>query len=141
MKQEGPLGISPSGNRPGREKRKEEQMNEEVAAKAFGLKEGEGDAWSWLGVTLATIKATGKETGGRYTLVEVLEPPGEEAPLHVHHREDEAFYILDGSATIHVGEQSFEVGPGDYVFAPRDIPHRYSIGDEGCRFLFICTPG
>ena len=46
MKQEGPLGISPSGNRPGRDKGKEKLMTEEVAAKAFGLKEGEGDAWS-----------------------------------------------------------------------------------------------
>ena len=66
-------------------------MNEEVAAKAFGLKEGEGEARWWGGVSLATIKATGKETGGRYTLVEVLGAEGEEAPLHVHHREDEAF--------------------------------------------------
>ena len=47
----------------------------------------------------------------------------------------------DGSATIHVGDQSFEVGPGDYPFAPRTVPPRYSIGDEGCRFLSICTPG
>ena len=59
MKQKGPLGISPSGNRPGRDKGKEELMNEEVSAKAFALKEGEGEAWWWLGVTLVTIKATG----------------------------------------------------------------------------------
>jgi hypothetical protein len=44
MKLGGPLGISPSGNRPGRDKGKEELMNEEVATKAFGLNEGEGDA-------------------------------------------------------------------------------------------------
>jgi hypothetical protein len=51
-------------------------MIEEVATKAFGLKEGEGEAWWWLGPTLVTIKATGKETGWRYTLLEVLEPDG-----------------------------------------------------------------
>ncbi len=69
-------------------------MSEDVAARTFGLKEGEGDARWWLG-RLATIKATGKETGGQYTLVEALEPEGE-APLHVHHREDEGFWVLEG---------------------------------------------
>ncbi len=104
------------------------------------VREDEGEARWWFS-GLAVIRATAADTGGLMTIVEMTEQPGEEAPLHVHHREDEAFYILDGSATIHVGDESFEVGPGDYVFAPRDIPHRYSIGDEGCRFLFICTPG
>jgi quercetin dioxygenase-like cupin family protein len=115
VKQKGPLGISPSGTRPGRDKGKEELMNEEVAAKAFGLKEGEGAAWWWLGITLATIKATGKETGGRYTLVEVLEPDGAEAPLHVHHREDEAFWILEGELTFQIGEETIKASPGSYV--------------------------
>jgi hypothetical protein len=59
-------------------------MNEEdgAASRTFGLKEGEGHARWWSG-GLATIKATGKETGGRYTLVEVLEPEGEEAGMGV----------------------------------------------------------
>ena len=87
------------------------------------------------------IRATGADTGGQMTIVEMTEPPGTEAPLHVHHREDEAFFILEGSATIQVGGRTFEVGPGDYAFGPRDIPHRYTVGDEGCRMLFICTPG
>ena len=100
----------------------------------------EGEARWWLG-GLAVIRATAADTGGQMTIVEVTEPPSVETPLHVHHREDEAFFILEGSATIQVGEQSFEAGPGDYAFGPRDIPHRYSVGPEGCRMLFICTPG
>ena len=103
------------------------------------VRNDEGEARWWFSA-LAVIRATAADTGGLMTIVEVTEPPGQEAPLHVHHREDEAFYILEGSATIQVGDESFEVGPGDYAFGPRDIPHRYSIGDEGCRMLFICTP-
>jgi mannose-6-phosphate isomerase-like protein (cupin superfamily) len=104
------------------------------------VRKDEGEARWWFDA-LTVIRATAADTGGLMTIVDVTEPPGHEAPLHVHHREDEAFYILEGSATIYVGDQSFEVGPGDYAFGPRDIPHRYSIGDEGCRMLFICTPG
>lgn len=100
----------------------------------------EGEARWWF-EALAVIRASADDTRGQMTIVEVTEPPGHEAPLHVHHREDEAFFILEGSATIHVGDESFEVGHGDYALGPRDIPHRYTIGPDGCRMLFICTPG
>ena len=104
------------------------------------VRNDEGEAHWWF-EALAIIRATAADTGGAMTIVDVTEPPGHEAPLHVHHREDEAFYILEGAATVHVGDKSFEVGPGDYAFGPRDIPHRYWIGPDGCRMLFICTPG
>ncbi len=107
---------------------------------ALVVRSDEGEARWWF-EGLAVIRATADDTGGLMSIVEMTEPPGHEAPLHVHRREDEAFYILEGSATIHVGDESFEVGPGDYAFGPRDIPHRYSIGPDGCRMLFICTPG
>jgi mannose-6-phosphate isomerase-like protein (cupin superfamily) len=99
-----------------------------------------GEARWWFG-GLAVIRATAADTGGQMTIVEMTEPPGHEAPLHVHHREDEAFFILEGSATIQVGDETFELGAGGYAFGPRDIPHKYTIGDQGCRMLFICTPG
>ena len=114
-------------------------MNEEVAAKAFGLKEGEGEAWWWLGPTLVTIKATGKETGGRYTLVEVLEPDGVEAPLHVHHREDEAFWILEGELTFQVGDETIQASPGSFLFGPRDVPHGYTVDSGPARMLWVLS--
>jgi quercetin dioxygenase-like cupin family protein len=100
----------------------------------------EGEARWWFG-GLAVIKATGADTGGQLTIVEMTEPPGVDGPLHVHHREDEAFWILEGSATFRVGELTIEARAGDYLFGPRDVPHKYTVGDEGCRMLFICTPG
>lgn len=100
----------------------------------------EGEARWWFG-GLAVIKAGAADTGGQMTIVEVTEPPGMEAPLHVHHNEDEAFWVLDGDTTFEIGEMTIHARAGDYVFGPRDIPHRYSVGDAGCRMLFILTPG
>jgi mannose-6-phosphate isomerase-like protein (cupin superfamily) len=99
----------------------------------------EGQARWWLG-NLAVIKATAADTGGRISIIEVTGPAGD-GPLHVHHREDEGFWILEGSATFEIGDTIVEAHAGDYVFGPRDIPHRYSVGDAGCRMLFIMTPG
>jgi mannose-6-phosphate isomerase-like protein (cupin superfamily) len=111
-----------------------------MAVTADAVRSGEGEARWWFGM-LAEIKATSASTGGTLTIIEVTCPPGYEAPLHVHHREDEAFWVLKGSVTIHVGETSVAAGPGDYAFGRRDIPHRFSVGDAGCQMLFILTPG
>jgi len=67
----------------------------------------------------------------QFTIVEITEPPGAEAPLHVHHREDEAFWILEGDVTLEVGGTTIEASAGDYAFGPRGIPHRYTVGDRG----------
>jgi quercetin dioxygenase-like cupin family protein len=133
--------MRPSGNRPGRETGKEKPMNEEgvAASRTFGLGGGEGEARWWLG-GLSTIKATGKQTGGQYTLVEIREPQGVEVPLHVHHSEDEAFYVLEGEMTFYVGDETYKAGPGSFVFGPRDIPHTYTIDSGPARFLMLLSP-
>jgi mannose-6-phosphate isomerase-like protein (cupin superfamily) len=100
----------------------------------------EGQARWWY-PSLAVIKATAADTGGQMTIIEVTEPPGSEAPLHVHHREDEGFWILEGDVKFEVGDITIEAYSGDYVFGPRGIPHRYTVGSAGCRMLFILTPG
>jgi quercetin dioxygenase-like cupin family protein len=111
------------------------QMPEPLA-----VRKDEGEARWWFGA-LAEIKATAADTGGQMTIVEVTEHPGAEAPLHVHHRDDEGFWILEGEVTFEVGDQTIEATAGDYVFGPRDIPHRFTVGDRGCRMLFILVPG
>lgn len=99
-----------------------------------------GEALWWLGA-LAVIKETAESTAGQMCIIEVTEPPGAQGPLHVHHREDEAFWVLEGEVTIEIGDRTIAAKAGDYAFGPRDIPHRYTVGDSGCRMLFICTPG
>jgi quercetin dioxygenase-like cupin family protein len=106
---------------------------------AMATRAGQGEARWWFG-GLAEIKATAGDTGGQLTIVEVTEPPGMEAPLHVHHREDEGFWILEGEVTLYVGDETIEASAGDFAWGPRDIPHRYTVGPNGCRMLFICTP-
>jgi quercetin dioxygenase-like cupin family protein len=138
--QEGHFVISPSGNGPGRHKGKEEAMNEEVAAeRAFGLKDGEGVA-RWWGGGLATIKATGEETDGIYSVVEVLETQGAKAPLHLHRKEDEAFYVLEGEMTFEIGEQRIKASAGSFLFGPKDVPHTYRVDSGPARLLFLLSP-
>lgn len=100
----------------------------------------EGDAVWFLG-TLMTVKATGAETGGAFGLIEQVLPPGFAPPPHIHHNEDEAFYLLEGAATFTCGEQSWEAGPGTFVYFPRGIAHGFLItGDAPARLLQFNTP-
>ena len=104
------------------------------------VQKDEGEARWWLG-SLAVIKVTAAETAGLMSVVEITDPPGSETPWHVHHREDEGFWILEGSATFQVGDMTIDAQVGDYLFGPRDVPHRYTVGPDGCRMLFLMTPG
>lgn len=101
--------------------------------------EGGEPLW-WLG-SLTVVRARSVDTGGQMSILDVTDPPDGEAPLHVHHNEDESFWLLEGSATFEVGGETFEAKVGDYVFGPRGIPHRYTPGPDGCRMLFILQPG
>jgi mannose-6-phosphate isomerase-like protein (cupin superfamily) len=110
----------------------------DARSRTFAVGSEEGEARWWFG-GLATIKATGKETGGHYTLVEVLNAEGE-GPLHVHYREDEGFWILEGQLTFEVGEETIKAGPGSFVFGPKDVPHRYTVDSGPARLLYILSP-
>jgi mannose-6-phosphate isomerase-like protein (cupin superfamily) len=65
------------------------------------------------------------------------------APLHVHHADDEAWYVLDGVLRFRLGDdETFEAGPGSAVFAPKGTPHSYGNAREGepARYLLVMTP-
>jgi quercetin dioxygenase-like cupin family protein len=114
---------------------------DEAAGRIFALDPGEGEALWWMG-GLATIKATKEQTGGRYTLVEILVPefPMEESLLHVHHFEDEGFYVLEGEMTFYVGDQTIKARPGSFLFGPKDVPHAFSVDSGPARLLFLLSP-
>jgi mannose-6-phosphate isomerase-like protein (cupin superfamily) len=61
-------------------------------------------------------------------------------PLHLHHHEDEAFYILDGQIRFRRGDEVFTAKPGEFVFGPREVPHCYKVLDGGARALVLITP-
>jgi quercetin dioxygenase-like cupin family protein len=105
---------------------------------ALGRDEGER---LWFLGTLVTIKSSAETTGGRVMVTENLAPPGGGSPLHVHHREDEWFYVLDGQLTFWVGGEVVEAPAGAFVFGPRDVPHTFLVSSqEPARFLLVTEP-
>ncbi|MBI4560205.1 MAG: cupin domain-containing protein [Candidatus Hydrogenedentes bacterium] len=90
---------------------------------------------------LMTFKVTGKETNGQYALIEMMVPPEGGPPLHIHTREDEGFWILEGALEFQAGEQKFKAGPGTYIHSPRDLAHTYkNIGSQPARALVFIMP-
>ena len=96
--------------------------------------------YSFLG-TPTWFKATGEQTGGAYGLLEHSIAPGNASPWHVHHAEDESFYVVEGTMTFLVGDERFTADPGAYVFGPREIPHGFRNDGAGpARMLLMATP-
>jgi len=98
------------------------------------------DAYWWQG-SLMTIKARAEDTGGALGLVEASFYEGFGPPLHVHSREDEAFYVLEGRIRFRQGDQDLVAGPGTWVWAPRGVPHAFRVESERARALVLMTPG
>jgi len=104
------------------------------------LAAGEGPSFWILGLP-GQAKATSSQTGGTYSLVEALCPPGYATPLHIHYQEDEAVYLLEGRLDVIVGDQQVPVGPGSYVSQPRGIAHGFRVaGDAPARILCLTVP-
>jgi quercetin dioxygenase-like cupin family protein len=74
-------------------------------------------------------------------MLEIATPPQVGPPLHVHQREDEAFYVLEGMYEIRVGGRMIPAPPGTFAFLPRDIPHSYTnVGYRTGKLLVTITP-
>jgi quercetin dioxygenase-like cupin family protein len=96
----------------------------------------------WLLGMLITFKAVSEETGGEYALFEATVPPQLGAPPHIHHRETEAFYVLEGAFEFSKGERTVRGGVGDFVHIPRGVVHGFTnVGQGPARFLGIVKPG
>jgi mannose-6-phosphate isomerase-like protein (cupin superfamily) len=93
-----------------------------------------------LGIPMV-IRVHGKETGGIVSSVESHDVPGGGPPLHIHHREDETFQILEGEYEWTVGDKKFVAQKGATIFAPRGVPHTYRyIGKAPGRLMCVITP-
>jgi mannose-6-phosphate isomerase-like protein (cupin superfamily) len=103
------------------------------------LRPGDGEAvWSLGG--RFTTKVAGETAAGRFALVEALAFESTEPPLHIHHREDEAWYVLDGHMTFYVGDLVLEAPGGSFVYAPSGIPHTFTVDVEPTRVLVFASP-
>jgi quercetin dioxygenase-like cupin family protein len=112
-----------------------------TATKPYRISSGEGLADVWWKSGRVTVKAGGAEAGNTLSQIEVDDPRGGGTPLHVHHNEDETFYVLEGEVTFLVGDERIDVAAGDFLFAPRDVPHAYVVRSERARMLVTASPG
>ena len=110
-----------------------------TALSPVALHKDEGEALWFLGV-LATIKASSETTDGRVAVIEHLAPQGAGSPLHVHHNEDEWFYVTEGELTFWVGGQLTNAPAGSFVYGPRGIPHTFTVTSPEARFLLVTEP-
>jgi mannose-6-phosphate isomerase-like protein (cupin superfamily) len=96
----------------------------------------------FLGSIGVRFMIDGDETDQGFSLVEhPMSPRALAAPLHIHTREDEYSYVLEGRMGALLGDEVVEAGPGDLVFKPRNQWHSFwNAGDEPCRILEIIAP-
>ena len=106
--------------------------------KALIRKRGEGSA-IWMLGGLYEVKLSADETGGALTFMEFTIPVGMGPPVHTH-EQDEVVYILEGTATYHLGDQVTEVGPGSTVFIPKGTAETFE-PKTTLRMLAIYSPG
>jgi quercetin dioxygenase-like cupin family protein len=104
---------------------------------------GRLEVW-WLGgedrAGRVAIKTSSEATGARLAQLEFIDPRGTVTPMHVHHREDETFFVIDGMARVCVGDEHFELSAGDFAFMPKGVPHAYLVRSPLLRALVTYAP-
>jgi quercetin dioxygenase-like cupin family protein len=113
-------------------------VSEREPAIARAVAGGEGESLWSLG-TLVTLKVTGEQTGGRFSLWENVFPQGAAPPVHTH-PQDESFFILEGELTIWLDGEPRSCGPGSFTFAPGGCPHTFRVDSETATLVAISTP-
>jgi mannose-6-phosphate isomerase-like protein (cupin superfamily) len=94
----------------------------------------------FLGVRMKILLSSA-DTGGIFSLVEGIMPPGGDGGLHIHLHENESMYLLEGQLEVTIGEEIFVLRPGESYFAPRGIPQRLrNLGSVPARGLVIMSP-
>lgn len=92
----------------------------------------------WFGNTLVSVNLSSSAGADGIAVIEHWMPFGEAPPLHVHHREDEIFHILNGEMRFRVGDRERVARAGETVLAPKGIPHAFRVESPlGARCLTI----
>ena len=89
-----------------------------------------------------TVRISSRQTGGDYCVCEMTTMPGDGVSRHVHDRDEEFYYILEGAYEMQAGDERFTAKAGSIVVIPRDVPHHFrNAGDVPARALMIFRPG
>jgi len=94
----------------------------------------------WFIDNLVHVHVDGDTSGGSFALLEMCGRRGDMPPLHVHERDDETFYVIDGELSLFVRGQQLILGAGQAALAPRAVPHAYRVESEEARWLLVTTP-
>ncbi|MBX7168636.1 MAG: cupin domain-containing protein [Pirellulales bacterium] len=107
------------------------------------IDKGAGALYRVLGGDVIYCKLVGSDTGGAFSVFETIVPPQGGPPPHVHHREDETFYVVEGQFEFSVSGRTISAGPGAVVYAPRDLPHRFQndSATPGKMLVIACPAG
>jgi quercetin dioxygenase-like cupin family protein len=87
------------------------------------------------------ILSRASQTGGSLGAIEVTSLQGGAPPMHIHDREDEAFYILEGDYTVFVGDEQIQANPGAWAYGPRGTRHGYRVESPTGRHISLILPG
>ena len=88
-----------------------------------------------------TFLITGEQSGGAFFMAELTVPPGGGTPPHIHRREEETFYLQQGTITFQVGGKTVNASPGDFVHLPRGIEHCFqNTGNGEAKCLLVVSP-
>ena len=100
-----------------------------------------GEALDTPAGPLISFVAYGEQTGGALTAFESTAAPGEGPPFHLHVREDETIYVLEGRLRVRLGDDIHEAPAGSFVFMPHGIPHAWqNEGEDSALLLVLFTP-
>jgi mannose-6-phosphate isomerase-like protein (cupin superfamily) len=95
----------------------------------------------WYMGNVMTFLVNSEQTDGTFSMTEYLSKPGNEPPAHVHDREDEFFYVLEGRIDAYIGKELFSAGQNEGVYLPKFIPHTFRILSPQLRMLIWISPG
>ena len=87
------------------------------------------------------VKVTAEDTDGAYEICEEVCPAGFASRRHAHTQNHESFYVIEGSAAFHLGDETFQAVPGMLYHIPPGIPHQVVAGENGVRMLMVFSPG
>jgi len=114
-------------------------MSLPLTTEGYALAPDEGEAL-WFNGGLGVLKVTGVQTGGLFTVLELLAPEGFASPFHVHSNEDELFVVLSGEVRVRHGEDVIEACAGSMIHGPRGVPHGFRIDSPEARLLLFFGP-
>jgi mannose-6-phosphate isomerase-like protein (cupin superfamily) len=104
------------------------------------LHQAQGNAF-WVLGDLYIFKVTGKQTNGAYTIIEQTIHPQGGPPPHIHHMEDEAFYILEGRFSFLCGDKQSVFEAGSFINIPRGTLHTFkNVDEQPGRLLVVISP-